>query len=603
MRFFSCSLLLFSPGLPALAAPNAPSALTASILSTSSVNLAWADNSNNEAGFAIGERVPPATVFTLLTRVAENRTSVRIGGLSEGTTYEYVVVAYDSGNANSPFSNIATVTTPFSILSPNYTAAYPQVPFSFNLISSNFAQVTGYSITALPDGLILNPATGLISGTPTGTSGKTTGTVTITYTGNRIATGPLTIRLFATPPALLPPAISGTAPGTRTLILGTTAAPISLTSLFTDPDVSSAARLTTDLGNLDFAFYPGSAPQTVANFLGYMSRGDFVNTIFHRSVPGFIIQAGAFRADATASAAPTQLPVVNESNLTNARGTIAMAKLGGNPDSATNQFFINLATNSANLDNQNEGFTVFARVAGNGMAIADAIASLKTGNYSGVNSALTDAPVRGTPPSSYDPTTLVRISQVAALAPLTLAAASSQPTVAAAALVGTDLTLTAVARGMATITLTASDLDNQSVTTTFQVTVKDAYDLWVENQSFLLPSDALPAADPDLDGSPNLLEYAFGTSPRSPDRPNLQFSLRGNPGSLQIRAFPPNPLPAGLIWNAEFSDTTGFSNSVVVPASSFPVSPPDNGAVYLEFNDPNPSFSLRRFGRLRVTRL
>ena len=71
----------------------------------------------------------------------------------------------------------------------------------------------------------------------------------------------------------------------------------------------------------DFAFMPGAAPLTVANFLDYLTTGKFLNTIFHRSVPGFIIQAGAFRADATASAVLPSPAVVNEPKITNLRGT------------------------------------------------------------------------------------------------------------------------------------------------------------------------------------------------------------------------------------------------------------------------------------------
>lgn len=106
-----------------------------------------------------------------------------------------------------------------------------------------------------------------------------------------------------------------------------------------------------------------------------------ITLFFHRSIPGFIIQGGGYVWNQTTKAVNTiekLPPVVNEFSVTrsNVRGTIAMAKLPGKPNSATSDWFINLADNSANLNKQNEGFTVFGQVLGNGMQVADAIAAL-----------------------------------------------------------------------------------------------------------------------------------------------------------------------------------------------------------------------------------
>ena len=129
-------------------------------------------------------------------------------------------------------------------------------------------------------------------------------------------------------------------------------------------------------------------PKTVSNFLNYVENANGVRrydgTFIHRSVPGFVIQGGGYAYDPglgafSANSAPhiqTDAPVINEFGRSNVRGTVAMAKIGGNPDSATSEWFINLADNSANLDNQNGGFTVFGQVLGNGMSIADTIAAL-----------------------------------------------------------------------------------------------------------------------------------------------------------------------------------------------------------------------------------
>jgi cyclophilin family peptidyl-prolyl cis-trans isomerase len=132
--------------------------------------------------------------------------------------------------------------------------------------------------------------------------------------------------------------------------------------------------------------FPAGAPQTVANFLRYVndsdndntSDGDYDNTIIHRSVPNFIVQGGGYTFPASASHITEYPPVQNEfdPSRSNLRGTMSMAKVGGDPNSATSEWFFNLGDNSANLDNQNGGFTVFGRVLDPGMDVVDAIAAL-----------------------------------------------------------------------------------------------------------------------------------------------------------------------------------------------------------------------------------
>ncbi len=139
------------------------------------------------------------------------------------------------------------------------------------------------------------------------------------------------------------------------------------------------------------------APETVANFTNYVEDGDYVNSIIHRSVPGFIIQGGGFTSnDLEIANVPADPAVVNEfsEDRSNLRGTIAMAKLGNDPNSATNQWFFNLANNSDNLDNQNGGFTVFGEVLSESdLAPVDAIADVSIFNGSNINSAFSDLPL------------------------------------------------------------------------------------------------------------------------------------------------------------------------------------------------------------------
>ena len=161
-----------------------------------------------------------------------------------------------------------------------------------------------------------------------------------------------------------------------------------LAVVFSVPSVALSAiniRMQTDLGGIDVLLRDDLAPLTVANFLDYMSTGAYDGTFIHRNIPDFIVQGGGHKynpADGPffgggTSHIPENPPVMNEADLpdalSNIRGTIAMAKQGGDPDSAKSEWFFNTVDNSENLDNQNGGFTVFAEVTGNGLAIVDNI--------------------------------------------------------------------------------------------------------------------------------------------------------------------------------------------------------------------------------------
>jgi len=141
-------------------------------------------------------------------------------------------------------------------------------------------------------------------------------------------------------------------------------------------------RIETDHGTIHAELDRVNAPATVANFLRYAREDFYAGTIFHRVIPGFMIQAGGLTADMERKR--THSPVRNESanGLSNTRGTLAMARTN-DPDSATSQFFINLADND-HLDGRSgrPGYTVFGQVT-EGMDVVDRIAALETTRRAG----------------------------------------------------------------------------------------------------------------------------------------------------------------------------------------------------------------------------
>lgn len=143
---------------------------------------------------------------------------------------------------------------------------------------------------------------------------------------------------------------------------------------------ATVVEFTTSHGNFKVNLHDETTPETVSNFLKYVTDGDYNNTVVHRVVPDFVMQAGGFEftGNLPLDAIPTDNSIINEPVYSNVRGTIAMAKVSGNENSATSQWFINLSDNSvgdAKLDTQNGGFTVFGEVV-EGMDNIDIISGL-----------------------------------------------------------------------------------------------------------------------------------------------------------------------------------------------------------------------------------
>ena len=319
-----------------------------------------------------------------------------------------------------------------------------------------------------------------------------------------------------------------------TLNLGRASQSLDLYAYLQDSDVTGTAVRTTVFignlsGNIDLALYDQKAPKTVANFLAYVNGGLYNLNIVHRSVPGFLIQGGGyyFHFDSGsnsyfADAVPTFGPIPNEfaaSGLSNVAGTIAMAEVGTDPNSATSQWFINMTDNSHNsfnLDSQNGGFTVFGKVLGNGMAVANYINSAQLGPYD----QSSFSPAWNQIPLAANDTSMLNnfvVTQMAVVPSMVYSVTSSNTALVTASISGNILTLTPspTATGITNITISMTALEGAGATITVGVAVvaNYTYDLWKGAWSFANSTVSAEAADPDGDGVPNLSEYAFGGDP------------------------------------------------------------------------------------------
>jgi cyclophilin family peptidyl-prolyl cis-trans isomerase len=269
------------------------------------------------------------------------------------------------------------------------------------------------------------------------------------------------------------------------------------------------------LAPVDVAMFASAKPITVTNFQNYVNQGRYINTIIHRSayysfnplVP-FVLQGGGYARPTLNNASPSIIPtfpsIQNEPGISNRRGTIAMAKVGGQPNSATGQWFFNMNDRNATdptgalLDTQNGGFTVFGRVV-NGLAtldqIANTITSYQAGGFFG-DTNLNELPLVNpilNPNVVVRPEDYVAISSIVTLpggGPLTYSATSSNTNVVQVAVNASTLTLTYVANasGSSEITVRAESTDGTFITDKFVAHVRCNPADIADDQGSILPS-------------------------------------------------------------------------------------------------------------------
>ncbi|MDQ1209218.1 peptidyl-prolyl cis-trans isomerase A (cyclophilin A) [Acinetobacter baylyi] len=155
---------------------------------------------------------------------------------------------------------------------------------------------------------------------------------------------------------------------------------------------NTMVEMKTNLGNIEIELYNNKAPISAKNFESYVKNNFYNGTIFHRVIPNFMIQGGGFETNMKEKA--TAAPIKNEASngLANTRGTLAMARTS-NPDSATSQFFINVADNNfLNASRTDAGYAVFGKVI-KGMDVVDKIANVPTSTY-GMHQNVPKQPVK-----------------------------------------------------------------------------------------------------------------------------------------------------------------------------------------------------------------
>ena len=501
MAFFLVPSIIAAPPVP-------PDNFSGISLKPREVLFTWQDNSENEDGFEFFISQDNNVSWTLLGQTAPDKTSLSINGFPIGITIGTRIRAINADGA-SEFSEIY----PVSLFDCTLSVEQPCLRGSMGDTVNIPVAFTGFQqpdITAqqLPEGLSYDSLTQSISGTIAET-GYFQSTLTAKENDNQRKAS-IGIAIIDAPEVIAPLSISG--------FKATDATAINLLDVFNDPDTESTVLFETSLGNVPVTLFDSSTPVTTENFKAYMNNGDWKDSVVHRAIPGFIVQAGGYISEENGAfgSVPDDPPIINEySDLRpNACGTLSMAKLGGQPDSATNEWFVNLADNAQNLDFQNGGFTSFARVLGNGMEVFEAIASLPQGTFGvsvdGISRTFSNWPLQQVSANSPLPSELVIIKDIAPVAPMTFELVSnSRPEVATVVIDGNSLALThGEETGQTTVTISATDLDSARTEHSFTITTNESYSSWSENLNA-----GLPGKDDDGDGLINAQEFAFGGNP------------------------------------------------------------------------------------------
>jgi peptidyl-prolyl cis-trans isomerase A (cyclophilin A) len=500
--------LLTLPGLAMAQAPAAPTNVVAYAPSETQVNLSWVDvatdasyevqrdddpGEEGENWVAVATLVPRSEVARLAVASSTEQTvRYRVAAVKGEDQSDWVVAAVLKPQGDRRIARLSPLISPFI---PQFEVHVEGVEaragesFAFPIDVLGTDPITAFTASNLPSNVSVNPQTGLVSGT-IANEGVYRCFVGIEFDGGKKFEQVKYIRVLPAPstPVVATPGFAIPALDVDEIVS------FDIDGVFEDPARDKGVLISTLGESIILALHDKAAPKNVENFLGYMTRSDYSNSFLHRSVENFIIQGGGARPAFPGASPvqwaniPVQAAVPNEPGISNRRGTIAMAKLGGNFDSATSEWFISTGSNNPdNLDFQNGGFTAFGEVVGSGsLGIAEALNNLpRATNYqaqitaaspslSGVS--IESIPVLQDPPQATpNANTFVRITGITEVEPVEITIESISPSaILAAAVFGTELVVQSRGpSGIATLTLRATNVDGNSVTFPVRVEVID----------------------------------------------------------------------------------------------------------------------------------
>lgn len=473
---------------------------------------------------------------------------------------------------------MVTVDIAFEILEtvPFMTGGIVGLPLTAYVPAKYGTSPGNFSASGLPAGLVINATSGDITGTPT-EPGIFVPTISMVGEGIPIDSH-VTMRIVD---GGQNPVVTASV-ANQEFGEGVNELQVDLSGHFADAETQSAVRISTNLGNLDVRLYEREAPATSANFLNYVNRGDYSDVVFHRStrlVPSGleIIQSGWFKPDGSGAytSVTTDPSVQNEPGISNLRGTIAVAKLGGDPDSGTSQWYFNVSSSAAALDppTNNGGFTVFGRLSTPSLAVMDDIHSRPIANFNvtldgsvrNVSGWPTLAAPAGALPVQGEYIQISSAAKLDAVLNYTVTG-NSVPGVADAAVSPTgQLILTRVADGMTDIEVTATDLDGNTVATSFTVVVGDilfgdlAFESEVERSQALLTL-AL-GGFPGVPGSEAAMPVRETVNVAGDDYLALSFLHRRSTMGISYTVEYSEDLSS---WSPVWTTADGFAHSQVV---------------------------------------